>query len=114
MAVEYLAPIATYPATCRIYAHQLYQQALQHEGSIRQVGGDEALASFRLRDSAIVRAFTDAGRAQLLHQDLRHEHYDESSLSPFVRFYTEFCIRHRLYLNLHIYDQTAADQSAIP
>lgn len=108
MAVEYLAPIATYPATCRIYAHQLYQEALQHEGSIRQVGGDEALASFRLRDASLVRAFSDAGRAGLLDQDLRHEHYDESSLSPFVRFYTEFCVRHRLYLNLHIYDHTAA------
>jgi hypothetical protein len=107
-AVEYLASIAAYPATCGIYAHQLYQEAFQHEASIRQVGGNEALADFRMRDAAILRAFTEAGQAELLDQDLRHEYYDESSLSPFVRFYTDFCVRHRLYLNLHIYDQTAA------
>lgn len=108
LAVEYLAPIATYPVTFQIYAHQLYQEALRHQASILQAGGEDALAAFKRRDDALVAAFTSAGQSVLLDQDLQHEHYDESALSPLVRFHTEFCVRHRLYLNLHIYDQTAA------
>lgn len=108
IVMEALAPITRYSTTYRVYAHQLYQSAFTHEQSIIDIGGPEALESFQNRDNELVRRFTESGNAKLLDKDLRHEHYDESSLSDFVKFYTDFCIRHDLYLNLHIVDKTAS------
>ncbi len=108
IVMETLAPITRYSTTYRVYAHQLYQSAFTHKQSIIDVGGPEALETFQNRDKEIVRRFTESGNAKLLDKDLRHEHYDESSLSDFVKFYTDFCIRHDLYLNLHIVDKTAS------
>jgi tetratricopeptide (TPR) repeat protein len=106
-SMETLAPITRYSTTYRVYAHQLYQSAFTHKQSIIDVGGPEALETFQNRDKEIVRRFTESGNAKLLDKDLRHEYYDEPSPSDFVKFYTEFCIRNDLYLNLHIIDKTA-------
>jgi tetratricopeptide (TPR) repeat protein len=107
ITMEALAPITRYPNTYRIYAHQLYQSAFINEQSVIDIGGAQALEVFERHDTALVRRFTESGNAELLDKDLHHEHYDESSLSDFVSFYTDFCIRHNLYLNLHIFDKTA-------
>jgi len=107
MALELLAPISRYQTTYLIHAHQLYAAALQSEASLIEVGGEEAVVHFRRRDEAIVRWFTNAGQADLLDRDLSHEPYDDQPLSAFVRFQVETCIRHDLYLNLHIVDRRA-------
>lgn len=107
MVVEALAPITSYSTTYMIYAHQLYQSALTHQQSVIDIGGPEALEVFQRRDDELVRRFTESGNAELLDKDLRHERYDESSMSDFVKFYTDFCIRNDLYLNLHIFDKIA-------
>ncbi len=108
IAMETLAPITCYSIMYRVYAHQLYQSAFTHKQSIIDVSSPESLETFQNRDKEIVRRFTESGNAKLLDKDLRHEHYDESSLSDFVKFYTDFCIRNDLYLNLHIIDKTAS------
>ncbi len=107
VALETLAPITRYSTMYRVYAHQLYQSAFIHKQSIIDVGGPKSLEILQDRDKEIVRRYTESGNAELLNKDLRHEDYDESSLSDFVKFYTDFCIRNDLYLNLHIIDKTA-------
>jgi hypothetical protein len=102
-----LAPVTRYPVTHLIQAHQLYQQALANPDSIAIAGLDGSLDSFRAADDAIVRYLTDPGQADRLDQDLRHEAHDDSALSGFVQFYTRFCLRQDLYLNLHLADRSA-------
>jgi tetratricopeptide (TPR) repeat protein len=106
-AMKQLAPITRYSTTYYVYAHQLYQAAFSHKQSIIDIGGPEALESFQGHDDVLVRHFTENGNAGLLNKDLRHKHYDETPLSEFVKFYTDFCIRNDLYLNLHIVDRAA-------
>ena len=106
-AMEQLAPITRYSTTYYVYAHQLYQAAFSHKQSIIDIGGRKALESFQKHDSALVRRFTESGSAELLKKDLGHKRYEEASLSEFVKFYTDFCIRNDLYLNLHIIDRAA-------
>jgi tetratricopeptide (TPR) repeat protein len=106
-AIKLLAPITRYLTTYYVYAHQLYQSVFGYKQSIIDVGGPEALESFQKHDSALVRQFTESGSAELLNKDLRHKRYDEASMSEFVKFYTDFCIRNDLYLNLHIIDRAA-------
>ncbi|BCL78984.1 hypothetical protein ccbrp13_14490 [Ktedonobacteria bacterium brp13] len=106
-AMKQLAPITRYSTTYYVYAHQLYQSAFSHKQSIIDIGGTEALESFQGHDNALVRRFTESGNAELLNKDLRHKRYDEESLSEFVKFYTDFCIRNDLYLNLQIIDRAA-------
>lgn len=107
LALATLAPITRYPVTQLIQAHQLYQQALAHSDSVTEAGVEGALDTFRRHDDDIVRYLTGIGRADRLEQDLRHEPYDDSSFSDFVRFYTRFCLEQDLYLNTHIVDRTA-------
>lgn len=106
-ALKLLAPITRYSTTYYVYAHQLYQAAFNYKQSIIDIGGPEALESFQKHDDALVKRFTESGNAELLNKDLRHKRYDEASLSEFVKFYTDFCIRNDLYLNLHIIDRAA-------
>jgi tetratricopeptide (TPR) repeat protein len=107
VTIQTLAPINRYPVSHLISAHQLYQKALANPDSITEAGLDGSLDSFRQRDDAIVRYLTDIGRADHLDRDLRHEPYDDSSLSDLVRFYTRFCLEHDLYLNMHLVDRAA-------
>ena len=86
LVLEILAPITRYSTMYRVYAHQLYQSAFTHQQSIIDVGGSEALVTFQKRDQELVRRFTESGNVELLNKDLRHEHYDESSMSDFVKF----------------------------
>lgn len=108
IVVETLAPLTRYSTMYMVYAHQLYQSAFAHQQSIIDVGGPEVLEIFQNHDTKIVGRFTESGHDELLNKDLRHDHYDESSMSDFVKFYTDFCIHHDLYLSLHIYDKTAS------
>ena len=102
MAIQTLASVTRYPVTHLIQAHQLYQAAIARSHSVAEVGLDGSLESFRSHDDEIVRYLTTIGRADRLDQDLRHEPYDDSALSDFVRFYTRFCLQHDLYLNTHL------------
>lgn len=54
-----------------------------------------------------MRQFTESGHADLLGRDLTHAPYEDVSLSEFVHFYVETCVRHDLYLSLHIVDRRA-------
>lgn len=108
IAVETLAPIVRYPNSYYIYAHQLYQAAFEQQQSILDVGGQEALDVFQARDRKIADWFMHHGHANLLDQDLSHDRFDDSSMSEFVKFYADFCIRHDLYLNTHLVDKLAA------
>jgi tetratricopeptide (TPR) repeat protein len=107
IAVQTLAPIVRYPTSYYIYAHQLYQAAFAHVLSILDVGGKPALDDFQSRDQTLVQWFTGRGKADKLDWDLRHDRYDDSTMSDFVKSYTEFCIRHDLYLNTHLVDRLA-------
>jgi tetratricopeptide (TPR) repeat protein len=108
LAIATLAPITRYPVAHLIHAHQLYQQALAQAESVTEAGGEEALETFRQHDAVIVQHLTDIGQADRLEQDLRHEPYDDSSLSDFVRFYSRCCLDHDLYLNMHFVDRAAS------
>jgi tetratricopeptide (TPR) repeat protein len=106
-AVQALSHISGYPVTYLIYAHQLYESAIDVASTIIDVGGEVALHFFQDSNNEIVRRFADAGKVKLLETDLRHEHYDIAGRGEFVEFYTDFCVKHDLYLNLHLYDRTA-------
>ncbi len=108
MAIQTLASVTRYPVTHLIQAHQLYQAAIAQADSVAAAGLDGALDSFRNHDEAIVGYLTSIGREDRLDQDLRHETYDDSTLTDFVRFYTRFCLRRDLYLNTHLADRAAA------
>jgi tetratricopeptide (TPR) repeat protein len=108
MAIQILAPVTRYSVTHLIQAHQLYRAATRRAESVAEAGLDGSLESFRQHDEAIVGYLTSIGRADRLDQDLRHEPYDDSGLSEFVRFYTRFCLEHDLYLNTHLADRAAA------
>jgi len=107
MAIQTLAPVTQYPVAHLIQAHQLYEAAIAQADSVAEAGLDGALESFRSHDDDIVRYVTSIGRADRLDLDLRHEPYDDSALSEFVRFYTRFCLKHDLYLNTHLADRAA-------
>jgi hypothetical protein len=62
-------------------------------------GLDGSLESFREQHEAIVSYLTSVGRADRLDQDLRHEPYDNSGLSGFVRFY---CCKELPYVGLTV------------
>ena len=108
MAIQTLAPVTRYPVTHLIQAHQFCQAAIAQANSVAGAGLDGSLESFRTQDDEIVGYLTSIGRADRLDQDLRHEPYDDSPLSEFVRFYGRFCLRHDLYLNTHLADRQAA------
>jgi tetratricopeptide (TPR) repeat protein len=108
LALATLAPVTRYPVTHLVHAHQLYQRALARAESVTEVGGEDVLETFRQHDAALVQHLTDIGQADWLVQDLRHEPYDDSSLSDFVRFYTRFCLDHDLYLNTHLVARSAS------
>lgn len=110
LAIEKLTPVVKYQNAYQIYAHQLYQEALSHFKSIEDVGGRVALEFFRNQDDKLVKRFKNAGQEKLLTKSLRHPHYDDSKFSPFVKFYTKFCIDNNLYLNTHIFAK-ASDAS---
>ena len=110
LTIERLTPIVKYQGAYQIYAHQLYEEALSHPKSVQDVGGDSALEIFRSQDAKIVKRFTDAGQKKLLNKSLYHERYDDSKFSPFVKFYTAFCVDKDLYLNTHIFAK-ASDAS---
>ena len=107
LAIQKLASVTKYPVTHLIQAHQLYQAAIAQTDSVAEAGLDGSLDSFRRHDDEIVRYLTSIGRQDLLDQDLRHEPYDDSGFSEFVRFYTRFCLEHGLYLNTHLADGAA-------
>lgn len=107
IAVETLAPIVRYPTGFYLYAHQLYQAALMRTQSILDVGGPEAVRVFQEHDRELTGLFTTHGQASLLDGETHHDSYDPSVLSDFVEFYTEFCVRHDLYLNTHLVDKLA-------
>jgi tetratricopeptide (TPR) repeat protein len=107
MAIQTLAPVTRYSVAHLIQAHQLYQAAIERAGPVAEAGLDGSLESFRSHDEAIVGYLTSIGRADRLDQDLRHDPYDDSALSEFVRFHTRFCLRHDLYLNTHLADRAA-------
>ena len=107
MAIQTLAPVTRYPVAHLIQAHQFYQAATRQADSLAEAGLDGSLESFRTQDEAIVSYLTSIGRADRLDQDLRHEPYDDSGLSEFVRFYSRFCLEYDLYLNTHLADRHA-------
>jgi len=107
MAIETLASVTLYRDAHLIQAHQLYQAATAQSDSVAEAGLDGALETFRRHDDEIVRHMVSIGRADILDLDLRHEPYDETALSDFVRFYTRLCLQHDLYLNTHLADRTA-------
>ena len=107
LAIGALAFITRYPISHLVHAHQLYQQALADPESLIEAGGEGPLETFRQHDAAIVQYLTDTGRADRLERDLRHEPYEDRSLSDFARFYTRFCLEHDLYLNTHLVDRAA-------
>lgn len=107
-ALEALTSSGQYPGGLLIMAHRLYQQALEHPASILEVGGQQALDHFLEHRQRIERYFVDSGHPEALHADLNHDPWDSSDKSEFVRFYTDLCLRHDLYLNLHLADPRAA------
>jgi tetratricopeptide (TPR) repeat protein len=108
LAMATLASITSYPVAHLIHAHQLYREAFTHAESLEEAGVEGSLETLRQHDAAIVKYLTDIGQADHLADDLRHEPYDDSSLSDFVRFSTRFCLQHDLYLNTHLVDRTAS------
>jgi tetratricopeptide (TPR) repeat protein len=109
-ALELIAPVSKYRQGYLLEAYHLYEEALKNEESIKENGSIAAVDFFRDRSGKIHEFFKQNGKEDLLAKDLSHKHYDESGMSPFVKFYTDFCVKHNLYLNLHR-SNTAAEAS---
>lgn len=102
-----LAPLSGYQNVYVIAAYQLLQEALANKDSAEDHGEQDAIAHFQGRSDAIEEAFKKAGRFDDLTADMSHDHYDSGNMSDLVKFYTDFCLKHNLYTNLHRSNQAS-------
>ncbi|MEX0909789.1 MAG: LA2681 family HEPN domain-containing protein [Candidatus Paceibacterota bacterium] len=107
MAIQDLAPVSEYSETCLVYAYQLYCQALNETHSLASTGGPNALQIFTMEKDRIKKIFKLHHKQELLKKDLVHPPADQSAMTEFLKFYTEFCLNNDLYLNLHMFDKSS-------
>lgn len=100
IAVNGLARVAQNPARYKIYAYSLLKMALDNTRSITEQS-DSALEQFELVKNDIYQAFCDIGKEDLLNDDVDCSCPNKP---PDDTGYTEFCLKHDLYVNLHIFD----------
>lgn len=107
LTLEHLASVTGYQNVYAIKAYQLYRMALEHESSLLEIGGEEAIKLFEGYAKRIYSAFKSEGNEDLLTQDLTHPEEENAQSSEFVKIYTDFCYTNELYLNLHLSDEYA-------
>lgn len=107
LAMENMAGISDYSNAYLIYSYQTYNRALADKESILKIGGQKAYDMFVSHRDKIKSFFENNGQSKLLLLDLTHPYRDDSTQSDSVRFYTNFCIEHDLYLNLHLHDRNS-------
>lgn len=92
---------------CGEYSGAMYLQAYQDINSIienqdlTKFGGVRAKQSFERQLKKIESVFKDKRH---LSKRLRHRKYNSTKLSDFEKFYLDFCITERLFLNFHIHE----------
>lgn len=81
------------------YAYQEIKSVIDNE-DILQVGGIAAKRGFEKELEFIESRFKDKS---VLMEKLKHHSYNANDLSDFEKFYIDFCIRKKLFLNFHIH-----------
>ncbi len=105
LAIKKLAHISDYQTAYLIHAYQLFNEALAHEQSVMDEGGQYAIDSFEQNRDEIKVAFEKVSKEALLDTDLAHHPFDKSKTEQDEGSYAQFCLDNDLYLNLHIFDR---------
>lgn len=110
-ALKYFADISgEYRVSIYIESHQAIKSILNCS-DLLEIGGYEAKTGFEATLRDIESLFTDT---DLLSQTIVHPKYNDSRLSKFERFYLEFCMRERLFLNFHLHQRDTKAAIADP
>lgn len=88
-----------YRAAIYVDAYQAIASIIDKEDLIAY-GGLRAKQLFEKQLKEIEAQFKDKG---ILRKKLKHRKYSSTKLSDFEKFYVEFCIREKLFLNFHIH-----------
>lgn len=105
LAIKKLSRISDHQGAYLVYAHQLFNQALDNKQSVLSEGGQQAIDSFARGRDGIKSAFEKQSKTELLEADLAHNAFDKSKMGANEADYTQFCLDNDLYLNLHIFDR---------
>jgi len=99
-ALAFFADISgKYRDAIYIEAYQELRSVINNEDVI-SFGGISAKESFKSKLKEIESMFKDKN---ILEKKLEHPKYNESRLSKFEKFYINFCVNERLFLNFHIH-----------
>lgn len=100
IAISSLARVTQSPLRYKIYAHSLLKKALKNESSITEQS-DIAVRHFESIKNDIRQTFCDLGKEDLLKDGVdcscSNKPADDNG-------YIKFCLKHDLYVNLHIFD----------
>lgn len=100
VTVNGLARVARSQVRYKIYAYSLLKKALDNAQSITEQSGN-ALRYFESVKNGIYQAFCDVGKEDLLKDNADYSYVNKPTDNT---GYTEFCLEHALYVNLHIFD----------
>jgi len=99
-ALAFFADISgKYRDAIYIEAYQELRSVINNEDVI-SFGGISAKESFKSKLKEIESMFKDKN---ILEKKLEHPKYNESRLSKFEKFYINFCVNEKLFLNFHVH-----------
>ena len=102
LSIKFFADISgVYRKEMYILSHQMLKSALK-KNSLIEFGGISAKRFFELQTQLIERMFRDKA---LLNKNIQHPKYDTVRMSQFEKYYLNFCVRHKLFLNFHIHQK---------
>ncbi len=102
VALKYFADISgEYRASIYIEAYQAIKAILENS-DLLEIGGYEARTALQAELKNIESKFEDPG---VLSQNIAYPKYGDSRFSKFEKFYVEYCIQERLFLNFHIHQR---------
>lgn len=92
----------SFTAAIHIDAYHSIKSVINDEELVA-IGGLEARQHFMAVLQEIEAQVTDK---QVLTKRVPHPRYDDTHFSAFEKFYIQFCIRQKLFLNFHVHDDT--------
>lgn len=106
MALKYFADVSgEYRRSTYVESYQAIKAVLENGDlleNLLEIGGHEARVGSETELKDIESRFSDSAA---LSQKIKHPQYNVSRLSKFERFYLEFCVRERLFLNFHLHQR---------
>lgn len=101
-ALKFFADISgQYRGAIYLEAYQLIKSIIDNQGLIA-IGGLGAKKSFEDELQKIESLFKDK---QDLTKKLKHSKYNAAKLTEFEKFYLDFCVKEKLFLNFHIHQE---------